>query len=35
MKEAIGSYVSEVQEGAFPEEKHTFKIDENELKKLY
>mgnify|MGYP003594309762 CR=1 FL=1 len=35
MKEAIGSYVNEVQEGVFPEEKHTFKIDENELKKLY
>lgn len=35
MKEAITSYVNEVQEGAFPEEKHTFKIDENELKKLY
>ncbi len=35
MREAIGSYVKEVQEGAFPEEKHTFKIDENELKKLY
>ena len=35
MKEAIGSYVQEVQEGTFPEEKHTFKIDENELQKLY
>ena len=35
MKEAIGSYVNEVQEGTFPEEKHTFKIDENELQKLY
>ncbi|MVX65084.1 3-methyl-2-oxobutanoate hydroxymethyltransferase [Clostridium chromiireducens] len=35
MREAIGSYVKEVQEGTFPEEKHTFKIDENELKKLY
>lgn len=35
MKEAIGSYVNEVQEGVFPEEKHTFKIDETELKKLY
>ncbi|OPJ57435.1 3-methyl-2-oxobutanoate hydroxymethyltransferase [Clostridium chromiireducens] len=35
MREAIGSYVQEVQEGTFPEEKHTFKIDENELKKLY
>ncbi|AWK52048.1 3-methyl-2-oxobutanoate hydroxymethyltransferase [Clostridium beijerinckii] len=35
MKEAIGSYVKEVQEGTFPEVKHTFKIDENELQKLY
>lgn len=35
MKEAISSYVSEVQDGIFPEEKHTFKIDENELQKLY
>jgi len=35
MREAIGSYVNEVQEGTFPEEKHTFKIDETELKKLY
>jgi 3-methyl-2-oxobutanoate hydroxymethyltransferase len=35
MKEAIGSYINEVQEGVFPEEKHTFKIDESELKKLY
>jgi 3-methyl-2-oxobutanoate hydroxymethyltransferase len=35
MREAIGSYVKDVQEGTFPEEKHTFKIDENELKKLY
>jgi len=35
MREAIGSYVKEVQEGTFPEEKHTFKIDETELKKLY
>lgn len=35
MKEAISSYVNEVQEGVFPEEKHTFKIDETELKKLY
>ncbi|HEX9027495.1 MAG TPA: 3-methyl-2-oxobutanoate hydroxymethyltransferase [Clostridium sp.] len=35
MKEAIGSYVKEVQEGTFPEQKHTFKIDENELQKLY
>nr|WP_241407693.1 3-methyl-2-oxobutanoate hydroxymethyltransferase [Clostridium beijerinckii] len=35
MRDAISSYVKEVQAGAFPEEKHTFKIDENELKKLY
>ncbi|MDO5516450.1 MAG: 3-methyl-2-oxobutanoate hydroxymethyltransferase [Clostridium sp.] len=35
MKEAIGSYVKEVQDGSFPEEKHTYKIDETELKKLY
>ena len=35
MREAIGSYVKEVQDGSFPEEKHTYKIDENELKKLY
>ena len=35
MREAIGSYVKEVEDGSFPEEIHTFKIDENELKKLY
>ena len=35
MREAISSYVKEVQDGTFPEEKHTFKIDESELKKLY
>ncbi|NSB14762.1 3-methyl-2-oxobutanoate hydroxymethyltransferase [Clostridium beijerinckii] len=35
MRDAISSYVKEVQAGDFPEEKHTFKIDENELKKLY
>lgn len=35
MREAIGSYVKEVQDGTFPEEIHTFKIDEKELKKLY
>ena len=35
MREAIGSYANEVQNGTFPEEKHTFKIDESELEKLY
>ncbi len=34
MKEAIGSYIKEVQEGKFPEKKHTFKIDESELEKI-
>ncbi|WP_294377275.1 3-methyl-2-oxobutanoate hydroxymethyltransferase [uncultured Clostridium sp.] len=35
MREAISSYVKEVKEVSFPEEKHTYKIDENELKRLY
>jgi len=35
IKEAVGSYISEVQNGNFPEEKHTFSINEEELKKLY
>lgn len=35
MREAISSYVKDVEEGTFPEEKHTFKIDESELQKLY
>jgi 3-methyl-2-oxobutanoate hydroxymethyltransferase len=35
MKEAIGMYIEEVEQGQFPEEKHTFKIDEAQLKKLY
>ncbi len=35
MKEAIGKYVDEVEKGLFPEDKHCFKIDEEQLKKLY
>jgi len=35
MREAISSYIKEVQDGTFPEDKHTFKIDESELQKLY
>ncbi len=35
MREAISSYIKEVKEVSFPEEKHTYKIDENELKRLY
>ena len=35
MRESIESYISEVKEGSFPPEVHTYKIDEEELKKLY
>lgn len=35
MREAIESYISEVKDGSFPQEIHTYKIDEEELKKLY
>lgn len=35
MKEAIETYILEVDKGDFPEEKHTFKIEESQLKKLY
>jgi len=35
MKEAIGTYIQEVQSGSFPEEKHTFQIEESQLEKLY
>lgn len=32
---AVASYCEEVKHGTFPEEKHTFKIDEEIIKKLY
>jgi 3-methyl-2-oxobutanoate hydroxymethyltransferase len=32
---AVKGYISEVQEGIFPSEKHTFKINEEVLGKLY
>ncbi len=35
MKEAFGTYIEEVKENKFPEEKHTFSIKEETLKKLY
>ena len=35
MREAIGSYVKEVQDGIFPQEEHTYKIDETIIEKLY
>lgn len=35
MKNAFMKYIEEVQKGAFPAKEHTFKIDEETLKKLY
>lgn len=35
MKEAFETYVQEVQDGTFPEARHCFAINENELNKLY
>ncbi|NFH69678.1 3-methyl-2-oxobutanoate hydroxymethyltransferase [Clostridium botulinum] len=35
MREAIQIYIGEVAEGSFPQDKHSFKIDEKELQKLY
>lgn len=35
MKEAITNYIKEVQDGTFPEDCHSFKIDDSELEKLY
>ncbi len=35
MKEAFKNYIEEVQNGTFPAEEHTFKIDDNVISKLY
>ncbi|MBS4042101.1 MAG: 3-methyl-2-oxobutanoate hydroxymethyltransferase [Flavobacteriales bacterium] len=35
IKGAVEDYRAEIQKGLFPEEKHTFTIDEDTLKKLY
>ena len=35
MKDAFRSYISEVSSGVFPAEEHSFKIDEEIIKKLY
>lgn len=35
IKEAVNSYITEVENKSFPKEKHTFTINEEELKKLY
>ena len=34
IKEALASYVNEVQEGVFPGPEHCFKMDQEELKKV-
>ncbi len=35
MKNAFADYIKEVQDGSFPEEKHTYKIDDEVIEKLY
>ena len=35
MRDAFAAYKTEVQEGTFPGEEHTFKMDETILTKLY
>ena len=35
MKSAFAEYIKEVQEGQYPKEEHTFKIDDEVLEKLY
>jgi 3-methyl-2-oxobutanoate hydroxymethyltransferase len=35
MKSAFADYIREVQEGIYPAEEHTFKIDDDVLEKLY
>jgi 3-methyl-2-oxobutanoate hydroxymethyltransferase len=35
MKSAFADYIREVQEGVYPAEEHTFKIDDDVLEKLY
>lgn len=35
MKQAFSDYIDEVSNGAFPEEKHTYKIDDDIIEKLY
>ena len=35
MKEAFGNYIKEVQDGSFPEEKHTYQIADDIIERLY
>ena len=35
MKNAFKNYITEVKEGTFPAEEHTFKINDEVLNKLY
>lgn len=35
IKDAVKSYIDEIQEGSFPAEEHTYKIDDEIIEKLY
>ena len=35
MKDAFGKFIQEVKSGAFPEEQHTYKVDDSVIEKLY
>lgn len=35
MKDAFGKYIQEVKSGAFPQEQHTYKVDDSVIEKLY
>lgn len=35
MKEAFREYIQEIQDGSFPQEEHTYKIDDDVIEKLY
>ncbi len=35
IKNGVSQYIEEVKEVEFPEEKHTFKIDDDVINKLY
>ena len=35
MKEAFANYIKEVQDGVFPAEENTYKVDDSVIEKLY
>ncbi len=35
MKEAFQNYIKEVQDGVFPAEENTYKVDDSVIEKLY